>query len=590
MIISDELYGKKSNMAYCSCSVTDDFIVKLGDDYFFNYVGKHSSINLLDMIHPDYVDEFKYACTSLEQGKMVRLITFMCDSEGEYSLVDMGITDNDHYIVGNKVIDIEITNLYTVENKYIRLNDDANKYRTFLSMYNDYLFDYDTESNTFSMYVYRSMKPMVVYKKTLDEFEDFVKGYLNNARHKNDFDVFIEKLRNANEGFSVEIVAPLIKDVSKLALYNISCNVIYKHNRKRTVLGIVNSMDNKDETPYYATQEGKDFFTGLLNKKACKEYVMDTIAESKEKHYMAVLDIDNFKNVNDTKGHLYGDKVILKIASIINSTLNGRGIVGRFGGDEFFIFTNWINTEKQFRSILTYLKQKIRDEFGQDDGTSLVTISIGACLYPDDGKDYDSLFNRADKCLYIAKNKGKDRYIIYDPVKHGDFIDDIGKTGFSMAPIKKAEQLAVTIADVSVDIVKNGKDAIERNLPLACKGFEVDGARIYNATKGKLLYHYGEYSKLPEIENIINKESFIEMFDKKHYYTTVYTSNLSAVNKEYYKAINDTNIGGMVCCYFENGNGDDILVCFDTIGRSFSWNESDKNYITTFTKVVASVL
>lgn len=577
-------------MAYCSCSVTDDFIVKLGDDYFFNYVGKHSSVNLLDMIHPDYIDEFKYACTSLEQGKTVRIITFMCDSEGVYSLVDMGITDNDHYIVGNKVIDIEITNLYTVENKYIRLNDDANKYRTFLSMYNDYLFDYDTESDTFSIYVYRSMKPMVVYKKTLDEFENFVNGYLNNARHKSDFDVFIEKLKNANEGFSVEIVAPLIKDVKKLALYNISCNVIYKHNRKRTVLGIVNSMDNKDETPYYATQEGKDFFTGLLNKKACKEYVMDTIAESNEKHYMAVLDIDNFKNVNDTKGHLYGDKVILKIASIINSTLNGRGIVGRFGGDEFFIFTNWINTEKQFRSILTFLKQKIRDEFGQSDGTSLVTISIGACLYPEDGKDYDSLFNRADKCLYIAKNKGKDRYIIYDPVKHGDFIDDIGKTGFSMAPIKKAEQLALTIADVSVDIVKNGKDAIERNLSLACKGFEVDGVRIYNATEGKLLYHYGEYSKLPEIENIINKEDFIERFDKKHYYTTVYTSNLSAVNKEYYKAISDTNIGGMVCCYFEGSNGDNILVCFDTLQRSFSWNESDKNYITTLTKVIASVL
>lgn len=52
-------------------------------------------------------------------------------------------------------------------------------------------------------------------------------------------------------------------------------------------------------------------------------------------HYVAMIDIDDFKNINDTYGHLYGDKVILKVASIINSTLNGRGIVGRFGGDEF---------------------------------------------------------------------------------------------------------------------------------------------------------------------------------------------------------------------------------------------------------------
>ena len=68
--------------------------------------------------------------------------------------------------------------------------------------------------------------------------------------------------------------------------------------------------------------------------------------------------------------HLYGDKVILKVAAIINSALNGRGIVGRFGGDEFFIFTNWITKESQLRSILTFIKQKVRAELGQ--GTNIV--------------------------------------------------------------------------------------------------------------------------------------------------------------------------------------------------------------------------
>lgn len=110
----------------------------------------------------------------------------------------------------------------------------------------------------------------------------------------------------------------------------------------------------------------KDFFTGLLNKRACKEYVQDSIATNKDIHYMAMIDIDNFKNVNDTYGHLYGDKVILKVAAIINSALNGRGIVGRFGGDEFFIFTNWITKESQLRSILTFIKQKVRAELGQE--------------------------------------------------------------------------------------------------------------------------------------------------------------------------------------------------------------------------------
>ncbi|MFR4336963.1 MAG: GGDEF domain-containing protein [Lachnospira pectinoschiza] len=89
------------------------------------------------------------------------------------------------------------------------------------------------------------------------------------------------------------------------------------------------------------------------------------MATNKDIHYMAMIDIDNFKNVNDTYGHLYGDKVILKVAAIINSALNGRGIVGRFGGDEFFIFTNWITKESQLRSILTFIKQKVRAELGR---------------------------------------------------------------------------------------------------------------------------------------------------------------------------------------------------------------------------------
>lgn len=150
--------------------------------------------------------------------------------------------------------------------------------------------------------------------------------YLNNARQKQDFTDFVNKVRNANEGFNGEITGPLITDMSKLVVYNIDCKLTYKNNRDRVVIGIIKSIDKQNEVSYYATQEGKDFFTGLLNKRACKEYVQDSIATNKDIHYMAMIDIDNFKNVNDTYGHLYGDKVILKVAAIINSALNGRGI------------------------------------------------------------------------------------------------------------------------------------------------------------------------------------------------------------------------------------------------------------------------
>ena len=139
---------------------------------------------------------------------------------------------------------------------------------------------------------------------TLDKFEKVYMEYLNNARQKQDFTDFVNKVRNANEGFNGEITGPLITDMSKLVVYNIDCKLTYKNNRDRVVIGIIKSIDKQNEVSYYSTQEGKDFFTGLLNKRACKEYVQDSIATNKDIHYMAMIDIDNFKNVNDTYGHL----------------------------------------------------------------------------------------------------------------------------------------------------------------------------------------------------------------------------------------------------------------------------------------------
>ena len=159
---------------------------------------------------------------------------------------------------------------------------------------------------------------------------------------------------------------------------------------------------------------------------------------------------------------------------------------------------------------------------------SIVTLSMGVCQYPENGNDYDSLVNKADKCLYIAKNKGKNRYIIYDPEKHGDFLDEIGRKGFSMAPIKKGEVLSQEVADIAIDIVKNGAEAVGRSLPRAIKALEIDGIRVYNASRGELISYCGEYSKLPDILDMLKTDKFMGKFEDRHYVTVVYTSNIES--------------------------------------------------------------
>ena len=165
--------------------------------------------------------------------------------------------------------------------------------------------------------------------------------------------------------------------------------------------------------PYYATSAGRDSATGLYNKRVCQEYVADVLAGNMEKHYLAIIDIDNFKGINDTYGHLFGDVVIENIATSLNSELRGRGIVGRFGGDEFFSFTSQISNIGRMESLLTCIQQRVEGLFTDRENLIKVTLSIGVSEYPENGQKYEELFEKADRALYVAKEQGKNQYVIY---------------------------------------------------------------------------------------------------------------------------------------------------------------------------------
>ena len=123
----------------------------------------------------------------------------------------------------------------------------------------------------------------------IDDFEKYIMTFFNNARHKQDFRDFMYKLRNANEGFNAEITCPLITDSSKLGLYKVDCRIIYKYNRSKVVLGLSSHLVHRQRKHIMRHRKARNFFTGLLNKRACKEYVSDAIA-SKQRHALCSYD------------------------------------------------------------------------------------------------------------------------------------------------------------------------------------------------------------------------------------------------------------------------------------------------------------
>lgn len=592
MKIPEYISKSPSDMVYCSAAINREYMVLMGDEHFYRFMGKTVGISILDCVHPELRQKFQQACGSLGQGGSARILTAMRGMDEGYRQIDMTIRDCGHTVNGEPVWELTIYNLFIIEEKYLQASDDAGRYRAFLSMYQDYLFNYDVEQDSFAVFRYMGIKSTVLMKCSLEELKESVTAMYPRKSFQEELEVFCRHLLSAQENFSCDLRGPMPRHPMLMSLFHIDGKVIYKHNNQRVVLGILRRMDQREEdaSPYYATAEGKDSFTGLLNKRACAEYVAEALAAGGEPHYMAMIDIDNFKNINDTHGHMYGDQVIGQVASILNSTINGRGIVGRFGGDEFFLFTNWISSEIQLRAMLTSLRKQVQSTFENREKGCKVTLSIGVSRAPEDGRSYEELFKKADKCLYLAKYKGKNRFVIYEADKHGDLVEEEQSIRHTMDPLEKAEYLADVVADIGIRLSAEGAEPMEEILDQIRSAFELDGVRIHRAGRREPLYISGDYQPVPDMGSFIVENEMAGIMDHPHYLMASHITNLEGVNRELFETLRNSRIEGMVCFCYPDREGVNLYFFFETFNHRFRWSESDKNFLLTASRLMANIL
>lgn len=163
-----------------------------------------------------------------------------------------------------------------------------------------------------------------------------------------------------------------------------------------------------------------DPLTGLVSRGYMLGFVRDLV-ESGVPFTFGIIDLDNFKYVNDTYGHSVGDGVLQGVADRLANVLNGIGVASRFGGDEY-LFVNLrdivYDQKKEFCKDMFAGGKVVRRMFEVEDYELFVTGTAGIATFPQDAKSYDELFSVADKALYYGKRKGRNCYIIYVESKH----------------------------------------------------------------------------------------------------------------------------------------------------------------------------
>lgn len=166
----------------------------------------------------------------------------------------------------------------------------------------------------------------------------------------------------------------------------------------------------------YREQAQRDSMTKLYNRVSGREIVESYLDRKNpyESCGMLVMDVDYFKGVNDSYGHLFGDKVLIKISQLLMDHFDKKAVVSRVGGDEFVVFFYDIDNNQLVSRIGGFFDDIKTLTFAEND--YIPTCSIGVCFVPKNASNcsYDQIFQNADWALYQAKKRGRNRYVFCD--------------------------------------------------------------------------------------------------------------------------------------------------------------------------------
>ena len=173
---------------------------------------------------------------------------------------------------------------------------------------------------------------------------------------------------------------------------------------------------NKQQARKIEHQAYYDALTDLPNRFLVLDrlkQLINTAERNQQKVAVLFLDLDDFKKVNDSLGHEYGDLLLIEAATRLKKVIRANDTIGRLGGDEFILLISGLDNNKDIQGIVKKLLTQLLRPFTIQSREIILTASIGIALYPDDGQETSELLRNADSAMYHAKKKGRNTFSFY---------------------------------------------------------------------------------------------------------------------------------------------------------------------------------
>ena len=362
--------------------------------------------------------------------------------------------------------------------------------------------------------------------------------------------------------------------------------------------------DEKMATLALQEQAERDSLTKLLNKQTGRKQIESYLSSSPDQisGAMIIIDLDNFKHINDRFGHMFGDAVLTHAAKIIKKLFRSHDIITRIGGDEFMVFMKGLSDRVLIEKRCEQLIRECRSLFREQLNDCPLGCSIGIAISPEHGSSYPDLFKRADQALYHAKNNGKNTFMFYSGKENPLVIQKQDNAAIG-TPIDSDEQPSFSsqnIVQFAFQRLYDSKDVEATiNEILGMIGTQMNVSRVYifeNSEDNKTCSNTFEWCNIgisPEIQNLQNISyetdipGYQDNFDERG---ILYCPDVAMLPKETYEIAEAQGIKAMLQHAIRDKGIFRGYIGFDDCNSNRYWTKEQISTLVYFTETISVFL
>lgn len=481
-------------------------------------------------------------------------------------------------------------NIYTNPHKE-SLESDQFFLQVLQTLSTDLLFRHDLKTNT--MYYFGSAREQLGLPEVVYDYPHSLKN--TNAFYPEDFTVVLGQIEEMYKGNEV---------ASDFRFFDIDGKPIWHRKEYRLCYdedGVpaeaIGRSCNIQEQKEMEDQVNFDALTGCYRKGVFERLAEKYLQQYSDiEHTLLIVDLDNFKAINDNLGHQFGDVVLREVGDTLKSIFRKTDLIGRIGGDEFMVFMKNTCDAEIIVTKVTQILEKLDKTYQGAHHSYHISASIGVAVYPLNGDNFQELYEKADIAMFDAKNRGKNDFVFYTPTLSKGTMENT--LPFDVAARALSQHFDHKIVAKVFGLLFESQD-LERSMTAALaaigKRFGVSRAYVFESSPNGTdcydnTFEWCAENVPAEIENLqgLTFEQFEPLFSLANDEGIIYCNDFSSLqDNDAQEILEDQGIKSFLHAYIRSGEKFSHVIGFDDCTHHRVWSPIKITTLLYVSKIMA---